>query len=77
MIVAIDVHYRETEAKIVAVAFENWSDKAPSEVFIANKTDIEEYEPSAFFKRELLCVVEIMQQIDLNSLDYLVIDGYV
>jgi deoxyribonuclease V len=77
MIVAIDVHYRTDIAKIVAIEFQNWTDAAPDKIVIAYKTDIDDYEPGASYKRELPCIVEIMQQIDLNTVDFLIVDGYV
>jgi deoxyribonuclease V len=77
MIVAIDVHYRETEAKIVAVTFENWMDSVPHQTYIAFKKDIEDYEPGAFFKRELPCIIEIMAQTDVSTINFIVVDGYV
>jgi deoxyribonuclease V len=77
MIIAIDVHYRETEAKIVAVAYENWTDSVPNQTYIAFKKDIEDYEPGAFFKRELPCIIEIMTQMDVSTVDFIVVDGYV
>ncbi len=77
MIIAIDVHYRTEEAKIVAVQFENWTDALPTEIFIEMKTDIAEYEPGAFYKRELPCIIEIIKKININAVTYIVVDGYV
>lgn len=77
MIIAIDVHYRETFAKIIAVAFEDWQDSKPTQIYSAIKHDIAEYEPGAFYKRELPCIVDIMQLIDLQTVTYIIVDGYV
>ena len=77
MIIAIDVHYRTAEAKIVAVLFENWTDATAHQIFIEMKTDIAEYEPGAFYKRELPCIIEVMKKVDMRSLTYIVVDGYV
>jgi deoxyribonuclease V len=77
MIIAIDVHYRTEEAKIVAVQFENWEDATPNQVFIEMKTDIAEYEPGAFYKRELPCIIEVMKKVDMNAVTCIVVDGYV
>ena len=75
MIIAIDVHYRTAEAKIVAVQFENWTDEKPNQVFIEMKTDILDYESGAFYKRELPCVIEIMKKVDINAVTCIVVDG--
>lgn len=77
MIIAIDVHYRTEVAKIVAVQFENWADAAPNQIFIEMKTDIAEYEPGAFYKRELPCIIEVMKKVDMNAVTCIVVDGYV
>lgn len=77
MIIAIDVHYREDYARIVALAFHNWEDTQPFQTYIAIKNDIVEYEPGAFYKRELPCIVEIMKSIDLTQVQYIIVDGYV
>ena len=67
MIVAIDVHYREDFARIVAVEFNDWTDNAAHQIYTTNTFDVAEYEPSAFYKRELPCIIEILQQVDLDS----------
>jgi deoxyribonuclease V len=36
-----------------------------------------EYEPGSFYKRELPCIVAIMEEIDLEQVDCLVVDSYV
>jgi deoxyinosine 3'endonuclease (endonuclease V) len=77
MIIAIDVHYRETEAKIIALAFENWTDNMPTQIYTAITTEIAEYKSGMFYKRELPCIAQIMKQIDLEMVSFLVVDGYV
>jgi deoxyribonuclease V len=77
MIIAIDVHYRTEIAKIVAIQFENWTNENAQQIFIDMKTDIAEYEPGAFYKRELPCIVEIMKKIDIPAVTCIVVDGYV
>ncbi|MFM2267973.1 MAG: hypothetical protein RL757_1414 [Bacteroidota bacterium] len=77
MIIAIDVHYREDEAKIVGVFFENWTDENAAYVRETFKTDVAEYESGAFYKRELPCILQILNEIDLQNVEIIVIDGYV
>ncbi len=77
MIVAIDVHYRATEAKIVGVFFENWENENAACVRETFKTDIAEYESGAFYKRELPCILQLLSEIDLTTVEIIVIDGYV
>lgn len=77
MIIAIDVHYRKEEAKIVGVLFQNWEDENATQVRETFKTDIVAYESGAFYKRELPCILQILNEIDLQNIEIIVIDGYV
>ncbi|PZR24276.1 MAG: endonuclease V [Flavobacterium psychrophilum] len=76
MILAIDVHYRETYAKAVGVLFE-WNDSKPRQTIIEYIYDIEEYIPGEFYKRELPCLLKIIEQVDLDSLEAIIVDGYI
>ncbi len=62
MKLAIDVHYRETFAKVVSVEFEQWQDSTPLDIHIVEMEDFLEYEPGAFYKRELPCIMEILKK---------------
>ncbi len=77
MILAIDVYYTEKGAKTVGVGFENWGDQSPMATFIDHNSEIAEYESGEFYKRELPCILRLLDQIDLSQLDCIVIDGYV
>ena len=77
MILAIDVHYRETEAKVVGLLFKDWTDDKAAEVVTTFVNEVAEYEPGAFYKRELPCILALLTFIDIKTLDYIVIDGYV
>jgi deoxyribonuclease V len=77
MIIAFDVQYADNQAKAVAIAFQNWEDAAPNETIIKHVDGIAEYEPGAFYKRELPCILSILQDIDLTTIDLIVVDGYV
>jgi deoxyribonuclease V len=76
MILAIDVHYRETYAKAVGVIFD-WKDSKPQQTIIEYINDIEEYIPGEFYKRELPCLLKIIEQVDLDSLEAIIVDGYI
>lgn len=76
MNLAIDVHYREGLAKAVGVIF-NWNDCIPVEVITRYFTNVEEYIPGQFYKRELPCILEVIKQIDLDAIDNIIIDGHV
>ncbi len=77
MIVAIDVHYRDNEAKIVCLEIDNWTDNVSSKTHIVYKRDVADYESGAFYKRELPCIVNIMEFVDLEMVEYIIVDSYV
>ncbi len=77
MIIAIDVYYRENDAKSVGVLFHQWNDKEPAEVIESYTSNYGEYEPGAFYKRELPCILDLMEKTDLSRIKTILIDGYV
>lgn len=76
MILAIDVHYKESYAKAVGVLFD-WEDESPREIITTIVKEVAEYEPGQFYKRELPCILELMKQIDLEKVDCIIVDGHV
>ena len=77
MIVAIDVHYKENTTKAVGALIQNWGDAAAIQYVIRYIDSVEEYESGAFYKRELPCIMEVLNQVDLAEINYIVIDGFV
>ncbi|MBC8756536.1 endonuclease V [Kordia sp. YSTF-M3] len=76
MILAIDIHYKETYAKAVCVAFD-WADETPKKVYIDTISEVEPYIPGEFYKRELPCVLKVLAQTDLDSIEAIIVDGHV
>ncbi|UOQ68074.1 endonuclease V [Hymenobacter volaticus] len=77
MIVALDVYYRQEEAKAVGVTFEAWHSTVLTSKHEVTLSGLEPYEPGAFYKRELPCLLAVLEQINLAEVECLVIDGYV
>jgi deoxyribonuclease V len=77
MILAIDVHYKENTAKAVGALFQNWNDAVALNHVIKYIDAVEDYVPGAFYKRELPCILEIVKQVDLQTISYIVVDGFV
>lgn len=77
MLLAVDVHYKQEYAKTVVVLFEDWTSEIPKEVIEVTTLDVVEYEPGFFYKRELPCLLEALQKVDLATIDVIIIDGYV
>ncbi|RZL09200.1 MAG: endonuclease V [Hymenobacter sp.] len=77
MIIALDVAYTATQGYAVALAFDTWDAAAATATYTATVSPIAEYEPGAFYKRELPCLLAVLTQLDLATVDCLVVDGYV
>lgn len=76
MILAIDVYYTEEEAKAVGVLFD-WADTIPEKVIQKRIGKADEYIPGEFFKRELPCIVELLQEVEFSEISIIIVDGYV
>lgn len=78
MIAALDVHYDEASktATAAAVVVESWEDAEPVAEYTASCTFSEPYVPGEFFKRELPCLLAVLEKVR-ETLNVIVIDGYV
>ncbi|EDP72845.1 Deoxyinosine 3'endonuclease (endonuclease V) [Flavobacteriales bacterium ALC-1] len=76
MLLAIDVHYKESYSKSVGVLF-NWADKAPHHIITDIITNVAPYEPGQFYKRELPCILQLIRQVDLTTIEVIIVDGHV
>jgi deoxyribonuclease V len=72
----VDVHYGEHDAAAACVVAREWTDDAPSEQHVTVVPGVEPYEPGAFFKRELPCILRVLSEVQLEY-RVIVIDGYV
>lgn len=61
---------------VAGVLFQNWTSIEASKCFIKLVTDIEPYEPGSFYKRELPCILSLLEDIS-DDLEVIVVDGYV
>ena len=77
MIVAFDTHYFDNKAKTVGVSFQNWTDGEAVGIEEEIIEGIADYEPGSFFKRELPCILSILKRYNLDTLDCIIVDGYV
>lgn len=75
--IAIDVYYFDDSlAKAVGVIFNNWDDQEPTEVIESWSTEFGPYIPGEFYKRELPCIMDLIEKIpDLKDYDSIIIDG--
>ena len=78
MIAALDVQYdQDTSAAVAtAVVFEHWEGSGTVAEYTAGCNQIEEYVPGEFYKRELPCLLAVLEKI-AEPLGAIVVDGYV
>ena len=76
MILAFDTYYFDNKAKTIAVSFNDWQDEEPLHIYSEIIEGVADYEPGSFYKRELPCIVSLLQQINIEEIDAIVIDGY-
>ncbi|MDW3195223.1 MAG: endonuclease V [Cytophagales bacterium] len=77
MILAFDTYYNQDKAKTVCVAFENWKDVEPGDIYEEILEGIAAYEPGAFYKRELPCILSLLEKIHIKKIDTIIVDGFV
>ena len=77
MIIAVDVHYLENKAKAAGVTFCNWDDSEPLDIISSYTDNPLEYESGLFYKRELPCILNLLQFIDISKIHTIIVDGYV
>ncbi|WP_407305711.1 endonuclease V [Acinetobacter sp.] len=74
-ILAVDVDYRDGYAIAAGVLFQDW-DSVECAVITARIDDVQPYEPGAFYKRELPCILELLKHIKIK-LGCIIVDGFV
>lgn len=80
MILVFDTYYFDNgKANTVCLAFENWGDAVPVYEFSEIKEDVEEYIPGQFYKRELPCILSLLEKIktQIKEISCIIIDGFV
>ncbi|UVD78983.1 endonuclease V [Myroides albus] len=77
MILAVDMYYYEAGAKVVGVLFESFDSKAPIDIIKKLLPPQKEYEPGAFYKRELPCILELVNTLNREYIELIIVDGYV
>lgn len=79
MILAIDVYYLNDKAKTVGILFEQFTDGINEIKSVINdyQSNVLPYQSGQFYKRELPCILALLSQVELNSIDVIIVDGYV
>ncbi|VAW81679.1 Endonuclease V [hydrothermal vent metagenome] len=76
MILAFDVHYGEDKAFVAGVGFHSWQDRVAEGEYHCIVNGIESYEPGSFYKREMPCILALLNEHQLSP-EIIVVDGYV
>ena len=76
MILAIDVQYQEDSALAAGVLFSSWDSATPDSSIIKTIQGIAPYEAGSFYKRELPCILSLLEDID-EAISVIVVDGFV
>jgi len=76
LILAIDVQYKEDSATAAGVLFTSWEVDKPHRCVVTPVSTILPYEPGAFYKRELPCIMALLKEVH-EPLDVIIVDGFV
>lgn len=76
MLLAVDVHYESRVASVAGVSFRSWQDAEPANIFKIKVKTPSDYQPGAFYRRELPCVLTLIESCQLSP-ETIIIDGFV
>lgn len=76
MNLVMDVQYGEGRAAVAGILFQDWKDDRPFQILTTIETSFGDYEPGAFYKRELPCLLALVRTCRW-PLETIVVDGYV
>ena len=77
MILAFDTYYFDGKAKTVCLEFTEWNQSENFKVHTEIIDNVEEYIPGEFYKRELPCILSLVNQFDLKNIEAIIVDGFV
>lgn len=72
-------YFEANKANTICLAFENWEDENPKHQFSEIKDGVSEYIPGEFYKRELPCILSLLDKIksEIDEISTIIIDGFV
>jgi deoxyribonuclease V len=76
VIAALDVSYGARGAAVACVLFERWTDPVEADARVVLVGDVAAYEPGAFYRRELPCLLAALGALAAPP-EIVVVDGYV
>ena len=76
MFLATDVHYNDNVGYAAGVLFDDWSSAVATRPYTAVCLDVGDYEPGAFYRRELPCLLTLLDTVE-GPLSTIIVDGHV
>lgn len=76
MILSTDVSYSGRAAIAAGILHPDWTTDVVESVIVKHIDGVAPYEPGAFYKRELPCLMRVLEDVDCE-LEAVVVDGYV
>jgi deoxyribonuclease V len=77
VLLAFDTYYYDNKAKTVCLEFEEWNENKIFKIYSEITDNVEEYISGEFYKRELPCIISLLNQIDLKEVEAIIVDGFV
>ncbi len=75
LLVCLDVDYRGNKAAAAGIWFRGWSAEQQEAQAVAYFSDVAQYEPGEFYRRELPCLLGVLREGPAP--DIVIVDGYV
>ncbi len=78
MIAVVDVYYDDARrtARAACLVFDAWDAALPAATYVVTVDDVAAYEPGAFYRRELPCLLAVLDRVQ-ESVEIVIVDGYV
>ncbi len=76
MILTTDAAYRDDTATAVGILHPDWRSDEITRTIIKTIGRVAAYEPGQFYKRELPCILSLLDEIE-GGLDAIIVDGFV
>jgi deoxyribonuclease V len=77
MILAFDTYYYDGKAKTVCLEFTEWNQSENFKIHTEIIDNVEDYIPGEFYRRELPCILSVLNKFDLKNIEAIIVDGFV
>lgn len=77
MIIAFDTYYFDNKAKTVCLTFDKWTENQNYKVYTETLENIEAYTSGKFYKRELPCILSLLNKNEFKDIETIIVDGFV